>query len=406
MIGKKSIDLRGKKICWVSFLILDMALHRTSQIEILRSLAKRGHETSLFAVYSKERPQSNMKDVHLITIPLRYIPCLSSLMYTIFLFVYLPFQFMHSKPDFVIVEPRDPTFLSVLPTVLLPKSKRPKIIMDVRTTPVVTGYIKTLLFKTAIRITKKLFDGMTIITPMMRNEICDEFHIDPKTVGVWTSGVSTAMFNPENYDRVALRKKHGLHNKFVIFHHGAIGQSVAQGRARGIFASIKSIEILKNECPDLVLFLLGDSRSYHWIKELIEECGVQDKVILHDKVNYEDVPQYIALCDCALVPLPDLSLWRNQSPLKLLEYLAMEKVFIATGIPANRYIIGESKCAVYIPSASPEEIAKAILYIHGNRQKLKEWGVFGRKIVEEKYTWEKVARDFEDYLLSLNPHMN
>ena len=402
MIGKKSIDLRGKKICWISFLILDMALHKTSQIEILRSLAKRGHETSLFAVYSKERPQSNMKDVHLITIPLRYIPCLSSLMYTIFLFVYLPFQFMHSKPDFVIVEPHDPTFLSLLPTVLLPKSKRPKIIMDIRTTPLVTGYIKTLLFKTAIRITKKLFDGMTIITPMMRNEICDEFHIDPKTVGVWTSGASTAIFNPENYDRVALRKKHGLHNKFVIFYHGAIGQSFAQGRARGIFASIKSIEILKDKCPDLVLFLLGDSRSYHWIKELIEECGIQDKVILHDKVNYEDVPQYIALCDCALVPLPDLSLWRNQCPLKLLEYLTMKKTVIVTDIPANREIVGDKKCGIYVSSCDPIEIAKAIEFAYNNKEKLKDWGKLGRTIVIQKYSWDKVAENLEEYLLRVS----
>jgi glycosyltransferase involved in cell wall biosynthesis len=313
---------------------------------------------------------------------------------------------MHSKPDFVIVEPRDPTFLSVLPTVLLPKSGRPKIILDIRSTPVKGGYMETLLFTTAVRMARRLFDGMTIITPMMRKEICDKFHIDPESVGVWTSGASTTSFNPEKYDRMGLRKRFCLDHKFVVFYHGSLGRSYMQGQARGISESIKSIEILKNKCPDLILFLLGDSRSYHWIKELIEECGIQDKVILHDKVNYEDVPQYIALCDCALVPLPDLSLWRNQSPLKLLEYLAMEKVVIATGIPANRYIIGESKCAVYIPSASPEEIAKAILYIHGNREKLKEWGVLGRKIVEEKYTWEKVARDFEDYLLSINPHMS
>jgi glycosyltransferase involved in cell wall biosynthesis len=275
--------------------------------------------------------------------------------------------------------------------------------LDIRTPPVTrSGYIENLLFKTVILITKKLFDGMTIITPMMRNEICSKFSINPKTVGVWTSGVSTAIFNSEKYDGIALRKKHGLHDKFVIFYHGAIGQSLAQGQARGILASIKSIEILKNKCPNLILFLLGDSRSCQWVKELVVDCGIKDNVILHDKVNYEDVPKYIALCDCALVPLPNLLIWRNQSPLKLLEYLAMEKVVIATDIPANRYVMGESKCAIYIPSASPEEIAKAILYVHDNKEKLKEWGISGRKIVEEKYAWDKVAKDFENYLFSLN----
>jgi len=402
MLGRKYMGSHGKRICWISNLVLDMHLNKTSQIEVLKSLAKRGHETSLFAVYSKERPQFNIEDVQLIPIPLRYVPYFSTLMYAIFLFIYLPFHFIYSKPDFVIVDSHELTFLSVLSTILFPKSKRPKTILEIRTTPVPgTVYIERLLFKSAIMTAKKSFDGMTIITPMMRNEICDKFNINPNKVGVWTSGVSITIFNPRNYDKLILRKRQGLYHKFIVFYHGSLGSYVT-GHARGVVAIIKAIELLKNECPDLILFLLSDIRNCQWIRELVVDCNIQGNVILHDKVNYENVPKYIAICDCGLIPALNIPEWRNQSPLKLLEYLAMEKVVIATDILAIRYIMGESKCAIYIPSSSPEEIAKAILYVYDNKEKLKEWGALGRKIVEENYSWEKVAENFEHYLLSLD----
>jgi len=35
-----------------------------------------------------------------------------------------------------------------------------------------------------------------------------------------------------------------------------------------------------------------------------------------------------------------------------------------------------------------------------NKDKLEEWGKVGRTIIQERYTWEKIAGDFEDYLLS------
>jgi glycosyltransferase involved in cell wall biosynthesis len=79
----------------------------------------------------------------------------------------------------------------------------------------------------------------------------------------------------------------------------------------------------------------------------------------------------------------------------------MSKVVVATNIPANKEIIGQSKCGIYVSSIDPKEIAGAIAFAHANREKLREWGSFGRAIIEEKYTWEKIAENFGNYLLDL-----
>ena len=77
----------------------------------------------------------------------------------------------------------------------------------------------------------------------MRKEVCDKFHINSKTVGVWTSGVSTTLFDPEKNDEkgTELRKKFGLTDNFVIFHHGNFGFK------RGIVECIESVEIIKRK---------------------------------------------------------------------------------------------------------------------------------------------------------------
>jgi len=190
-----------------------------------------------------------------------------------------------------------------------------------------------------------------------------------------------------------MRLKFGLGDNFVIFYHGMLSE------VRVTIKTVKAIEILRSRYPNLVLYLLGKGAPN--LKKIIRVLGIQNMVIVHETVSYIEVPKYISMCDVGLVPLPNLSFWRYQCPLNLLEYLAMKKVVIATDIPANREVLRESKCGIYASSADPKEIADAIVYAYNHRKMLGKWGTYGRMIIEEKYSWEKLAENLEDYLLKL-----
>ena len=79
----------------------------------------------------------------------------------------------------------------------------------------------------------------------------------------------------------------------------------------------------------------------------------------------------------------------------------MEKVVILTEIPAHVSVIGKAKCGFYISSIEPMKIAKAIEHVYINRSNLKSWGRSGREIVKEKYTWQGVASDLENFLINV-----
>jgi glycosyltransferase involved in cell wall biosynthesis len=389
-----------RKIVWVSFLILDTFLHKISRLEILKSLTKLGYRTELLAVVSRKRFQGENQLVQVISIPLRYIPIMSCVMFSIALFFLLPFYIIFSKPDYIITESNF-SMLSFIPAVPFSRLKKIKLVLDIRSTPVETfgvkGYFQHLRFCVSVIIAKKFFDGITIITPIMKEEICRKFNLNTRFVGIWSSGVDTSLFDPKKhvFDVQQIRKKLGLSQKFIVFYHGAFSAT------RGLTETIEAMHTLKHTISDVVLFLLGTGDIIDNLKKLIVSKGLQNKVIIHNPVEYSDVPKYIAMADVCIVPLPDHEYWRSQCPLNLLEYLAMEKVVIVTGIPAHRFIIGEEKCAIYVPSAKSSELAKAIEYAYRNKDKLAEWGKGGRRIIEKRYRWEKIAMDLEKYLLGI-----
>jgi glycosyltransferase involved in cell wall biosynthesis len=397
-LKQKKARMKTRKIVWIGN-IPDHYLHKMAKIEILKPLAKKGHDVSLIVPLSSIKYQIENSKIKVISIPLKSLRVISQIMFDVMLLFFLPIYILTSKPDFIITAP-DGTIFGFLSTVLF-KRLGFKLVLDIRSTPVETvglrGFMKIFRFNATVSVAKKMFDGITIITLLMKKEVCERFTIDPSKVGVWTEGVSTTLFKYDRYthQRKILRERLGLSNKFVVLYHGAFTPT------RGLIECIKAMSLVKQRCSNVVLFLLGTGPIINDLKKLIQEEKVHDNVIIHSAVDYKDVPKYIAMGDIGIVPLPNISYWKHQCPLKLLEYLAMKKAVIITDIPAHRNIVENKKCGIFISSTNPEEIAKAILHAYENRDELEKWGAAGREIVVKKYTWEKTAKDLENFLLSL-----
>jgi glycosyltransferase involved in cell wall biosynthesis len=311
---------------------------------------------------------------------------------------FVPLYSLAKKPDSVIVTPGAFVIPVTIWAKVLAKPLRIKFVLDIRSTPVEVvsrrARLILLFFNISVLLARKALDGITVITEAMRLEISRKFDLDQRKVGLWTCGVSTELFNAANFPDapVRLRRDLRLEGKLVILYHGVFGLK------RGIIESVKAMSAVSG---DVVLFLLGDGAALPAIMETIKQGGLADRVVVHKPVKYEDVPKYVAMCDVGLVPLPDMPDWRNQNPLSLLECLAMGKPVILTDIPANRSVVGNDRCGIYVPSATPTNFAKAMQYCNNHREALNRWGSSGRTLVQNKYTWTHVAKCLDDYLTSL-----
>lgn len=384
----------GSRIVWLSSQVLDLFLSKTAYIEISKNLAELGNQVDFFAIRSKTLLKSDSPNMHLLAIPLRRLPYVAAFSYVVLASVLLPFYILMRKPDFVILEPKfGSTFFSLVFR-LFPSSLRPILIMDVRSTPVEVHTLHTSInsfwFNSSVITARKIFDGFTVASEEMKKELCSKFNMNPESMRVWRNGVDLRLFSPGKYDGAELRMKLGLKDQFIVFYHGSFRPN------GGITETIKGIKLLEDKCPDLVLFLLGGGPALQLYKQTIQENHIQNRVIIHPPVDYAEVPKYIAIGNVGIVPLPDIPDWRNQSPLKLIEYLAMKKRVIATDIPANRGLTGGDKCVTYLSSVNPDEIAKAIEFAYERKEKLESCEA--SEILIGDYDWKKVAEKFVNYL--------
>lgn len=390
----------GKSILWVSF-FQALGLDNASLLNTLIQLSNYGHRVSLITVKSSRTNIFVKKGFETLFIPFRKIPLLLSVFFAVFLWFYLPIFIIKSKIDTVIMEP-GVQVLSAFPLLLISKIRKIAFILDIRSTPVETSnFSGTLLrywFNISVLIAKHEFDAVTIITPLMAKKVCEDFKMENKKIGIWTSGVSLELFNPANFHNTGkqLRIKLNLEEKFVIFYHGAFT------RSRGLGETINAIGLLRRRYPDLVLFLLGDGPFKHDLKQMVKTNSLQDNVIIADPVNQLQVPIYISMSDVAIVPLPDNLYWKFQSPLKLLEYLAMEKAVILTRIPAHYAIVQDEKCGFYVSSVDPQEIAQVIEFVYLNKESLYDQGRIGRRLIENRFSWEKVVGDLDRLIISIS----
>jgi len=382
-------------ILWVTQLHFDSQLSCTSRLEMSQSLTRLGHRVQLVAALARRgNKQAYQKRVGVSLIPIINKPILSAVTFQLRLIPYLVAYFLtKGLPDIIVVDNR--TFWLFIPIAGISRFGlcRTRIVLDIRSVPVEQSGLKARIEETtyglSILCTKYILDGLTVITPTLREEICNKFGLRPERVGIWSSGVSLDLFNP----RLLKPLPHDFlrNSRFVVMYHGVLTPN------RGLQQTINAIARLRDRCP-VLLFLLGEGPAQAELEALVREHKLKANVLLHPTVPYEEVPRYIACCDVAIIPLPKLNWWTVSSPLKLMEYLAMEKPVIATDIDAHRSVMGTAECVRYISNNCPEEIAQAIWDLYQQRDRLYEKGKAGRKIVKDRFTWEAQARNLEAYL--------
>ncbi len=384
------------KIVWVNYKRFGEGLSKTSRIEMTKELLRMGHSVYLVVPYSGNRCkfglEKNMK--YLPTVPWRGF---YSLTFSLTLFLYLIPVTLPDTPDIILLDFM--AFFPLIPLVVLSKLRliKTKFVLDIRTIPVEIhdsmDHVKERIYEAALSLVSSLADGVTVISPLMKEQICNEYNIDENNVGIWSSGVCLRTFSfdaTEQIDQFPFCNK-----KFIVMYHGILSLS------RGLQETVKAIRLLNSKYPNIVFFMLGDGKARSKLKLSIKELDLGNNVFIHKPVPYEDVPKYITSCDVGILPFPDLDWWRVSSPLKLMEYLAMEKPVIVTDIEAHREVVNNSPCGIFIKSNNPEEIAQGIIRTYCLKNKLKEIGKMGREIVARNYTWKKQADNLINFLESL-----
>ena len=120
-------------------------------------------------------------------------------------------------------------------------------------------------------------------------------------------------------------------------------------------------------------------------KKFVDGNGMSEYITFTGNVPYEHIPEYIAAMD--IVTMPSSNVYG--SPIKIFEYMAMQKPVIAPNVGPVQEIIRNGYNGVLIKPGDKTEMVEKILYLSQNRNKAKKLSQNARNSVLEKHTWKK-----------------
>ena len=378
-----------------------------SRLAMADQLVRHGHSVHFVGTSNrfKHWPSTPTRRYCISAFPVWRIPKFGVMLYSLTMGFYLLWYVYRHKPDIVIVDLA--ATHSALPIAVLSKLRlvSSRVILDIRSFPVSADQTKwehtwgDHRLGWRVSIAERFFSGITVITPFMRQLLAKQLHMSEKQIGVWSSGVDLEEFHPS--DSSELRRKVGVDGRFVVMYHGSLSLE------RGIQETFAAILCLARTLPNMVFVVLGSETASGLksvttlLKAMEQSAGLFGHLLFMPAVPMHMVASFLGVADVGTLAWPALMHHRTGSPLKLMEYLAIEKPVAVTDLEATREVLGDSPCAFYARSNDPGDLVDAIRRAYERRSELPQLGRLGRLVVAERFTWDSQAAMLITYLESV-----
>ena len=204
-------------------------------------------------------------------------------------------------------------------------------------------------------------------------------------IKVIPNGINTAMFS-SNASGEAARRELGLDGKVILGFTGFIRSW------HGLTRVVDAMTAMP-ERDDLHFVVVGDGPARAEIEEYAAEEGLRDRVTTLGLVPRDRISHYVSTFDIALQP----SVVEYASPLKLFEYMALGRAFVAPDQDNIREVLTDGEDAVLFDPDDANAFTDAIVRMCGDDELRKRLGHAAATLIEKKeYTWTANARRVEE----------
>jgi glycosyltransferase involved in cell wall biosynthesis len=196
--------------------------------------------------------------------------------------------------------------------------------------------------------------------------------------------------DPSRWDGAAedLRRRYELRGKRVLVYLGTMN------RFRQLDFLLRVMQDVLRRRRDVRLLMVGGGREaddVSWLREVARDLGIADEVIFTGLVSREEVPAFLRLASVGLSPFTPNIVLVNNSPIKLLEYLAWEVPVVASDIPAQREVIDESGAGMCVDHKQGAFVDSIIQLLERSDTELRRLGEAGRRYLKETRDFRVLA---------------
>ena len=249
------------------------------------------------------------------------------------------------------------------------------------------------LLKLAYNLEAKCYIKSTLITGQTQGIVNDIKNRFPSKNVYWLpNGVDVNFYNPDRIEDTDFRQRNKFKSTDLLLFYGGI-----LGHAQGLEIILKAAKLLENN-PAIQFILQGSGPEKEKLLELKEELKLTN-VHFFDPVGKTEMPAIVKAIDVALVPLKNLPLFQGAIPSKVFEALAMKKpLLLGVDGEARQHFIENAKAGLFFKPENEEDLAKQIVVLFNNPDKLYEMGINARNYVSSHFNRDKIASEFLEVL--------
>jgi glycosyltransferase involved in cell wall biosynthesis len=214
-------------------------------------------------------------------------------------------------------------------------------------------------------------------------------HRDTKNLRVIIDGVDTKRFQP-GFGVKALHQQLRLPAG-----HKIVGFLGVLTEYQGLSVLLEAIPYILKRLPQTHFLLMGYPNIDHY-REKARALGVSEHTTFTGRVDYEEAPNYLALCALYISP----KLLSSEGNGKLLNYMAMGRPIVASDTPVNREILGS--LGVYAKVGDSSSLAEAVIKVLSDKDLATSLGQQLRMRAEEEFSWHVIGKRIEKVYHELN----
>ncbi|MBU0722200.1 glycosyltransferase family 4 protein [Patescibacteria group bacterium] len=176
-------------------------------------------------------------------------------------------------------------------------------------------------------------------------------------------------------------------NKVILF----VGSLDKAHYFKGLENLLKAFAIvIKNsELSSTVLKVVGQGDLLPYYKDCAFNLGLGENVKFYENADNNKLVDFYNYSDCLVLP----SINKGEAfGLVLLEAMSCSTPVIASNLPGVRSVFKNGIQGLLVQPGDINDLADKIKIILNNKKLAQNMGLAGRKLVESKYTWDKVAK--------------
>jgi len=251
----------------------------------------------------------------------------------------------------------------------------------------------SMMLKMAYRLEKKCYKRAHLVTGQTMGIVDNIKTRFPETKVHWLpNGVDISFYNPESIEPSDFRNEIGAKDGDIVFFYGGI-----IGHAQGLQTVLHAAKLVESNSK-IKIVLQGAGPVKDELLALNKELGLNN-VVFKNPVPKSDMPGILKGVDVALVPLRKLDLFMGAIPSKIFEAQSMEiPLLLGVEGEAKNHFIDKADAGIFYEPENSEDMAKAMIEMANNPEKLKKMGENARVYVTKNFNRNTITESFKKVL--------